>query len=93
MFKPSVYCGKCLRYLRKSDGPEVDYDDYEGAIEWVICNACLERLAGRGRLVGGQPAVCLQCREPFEATRTAQKFCSASCRARAWRARRAAAVS
>jgi hypothetical protein len=93
MFKPSVYCEKCWRYLRKSDSPEVEYDDYEGAIEWVTCDWCLERMAGRGRIAGAQPAVCQECRKPFEATRQAQKFCSASCRARFWRARRAAAVS
>jgi hypothetical protein len=88
-FKPSVYCEKCWRYLRESDGPEVEYgDDYEAAIEWITCDRCLEREANPGKIVGGQPAVCLQCREPFEATRQGQKFCSASCRARAWRARR-----
>jgi hypothetical protein len=92
MFQPSVYCEKCWRYLRKSDGPKVEYDDYEGAIEWVTCDWCLELMAGRGRIAGSQPAVCEQCREPFEATRQAQKFCSASCRARSWRARRAAAA-
>ena len=57
-----------------------------GVIMWITCDRCRERLAGREQgVAGAQPAVCLQCREPFEATRQQQKFCSASCRARSWR--------
>jgi hypothetical protein len=65
----------------------------DDVITWITCDRCLARLAGRGELVGSQPAVCLECRDPFQATRQAQKFCSASCRASSWRALQTAAVS
>jgi hypothetical protein len=80
MEQTAVYCAECWRYLR-------DVEWRGDVIEWITCDRCLEREAGRGKVAGSQPAVCLQCREPFEATRQAQKFCSASCRARAWRER------
>jgi hypothetical protein len=86
--KTALYCAECMAFLRYANEGE-DVSGYEGdhVLRWIpACNRCLARLAGRGRVAGNQPAVCLQCREPFEATRQAQKFCSASCRARAWRA-------
>jgi hypothetical protein len=87
MERTAVYCERCWRYLRDTE--------WRGdVIEWITaCDWCLERQAERGKIVGAQPAVCLQCREPFEATRQAQKFCSSACRARAWRERQRAAVS
>jgi hypothetical protein len=81
MEKTEFYCRECWRYLRSADEWRGD------VIEWIVCDRCLERLAGRGRIVGTQPAVCQRCREPFEATRQAHKFCSSACRARAWRER------
>jgi hypothetical protein len=87
MEKTAVYCGECWRYLRDTE--------WRGdVIEWITCDRCLERLSGRGMLVGGQPAVCLEqgCRRPFEATRQRQQYCSSACRARAWRARQRAAA-
>jgi hypothetical protein len=77
--KPALYCSECWRYVGQSDGGG---DYYETPIIWIVCNWCK---AGRPTL--RQPMTCLQCREPFDATRQAQKFCSSSCRARAWRER------
>jgi hypothetical protein len=91
MEKTALYCGECFRYLRYANEGE-DFSGYEGddVLRWIVCDRCLERQTNPGRLVGSQPAVCLECREPFEATRQGQKFCSSACRARAWRARQRA---
>jgi hypothetical protein len=61
------------------------------------CDRCEDRrlaaVLKRDRAVrGAQPAVCVECREPFMASRRAVKFCSSSCRARQWRGVRLAAV-
>jgi hypothetical protein len=51
---------------------EVDYDD-EGVIEWITCDRCLERMAGRGHLPGSpteSPAVAGLLRGADDGTRT-----------------------
>jgi hypothetical protein len=94
MEKTALYCGECLRYLRYANEGE-DFSGYEGdeVLRWIVCDRCLERQANPGRVVGAQPAVCLECREPFGATRQGQKFCSSACRARAWRQREKAQLT
>jgi hypothetical protein len=38
------------RHLR----PATEYSDGgDGVLEWIVCDWCLERLAGRGRIAGG----------------------------------------
>jgi hypothetical protein len=96
MERTAFYCGECWRFLHYSvegwSDPTVTWS--ENAITWITCDRCLARLEGRDPpLVGRQPAICQGCRQPFEATRQQQRFCSSSCRARSWRAQRTAAVS
>jgi protein-arginine kinase activator protein McsA len=94
--RTALYCGGCSGFKRYADEGE-DVSMYEGddVLRWIpACDWCLERQAAREqkKVVGLQPAVCLECREPFEATRHSQMFCSSSCRARAWRAKQGATV-
>jgi hypothetical protein len=63
--RTALYCGECWRFTGYANGGE-------DVITWITCDGCLARLAGRGKLAGAQPAVCLWCRSPFEATRHAQ---------------------
>jgi protein-arginine kinase activator protein McsA len=95
MERTAVYCARCHGFRRYAAEGE-DLSRYEGddVLRWIpACDWCLQREAGRARVTGVQPAVCLQCREPFEATRQGQRFCSASCRARAWRQSRRATLT
>ena len=72
----------------------------------ALCDDCSEKarvaegrraeLASRipegGYIVGPQVLVCMWCDAPFEAAHAGQKYCSASHRAKAWRAQQRAAA-
>jgi hypothetical protein len=79
--KTAVYCARCFGYRGETEGDDV--------IEWIpLCDWCRARLEGSTPQVG--TVACAECGEAFEPSRYGQRFCSAACRARAWRVRRAA---
>jgi hypothetical protein len=75
--------------LRVGDGPDARHLCVECRVRQVE----VERIREQARTRGPQPAICGYegCRRPFTASRLGVKFCSSSCRARAWREQRVVA--
>jgi hypothetical protein len=90
MPRAAVYCSRCFGYLRTSK-VELEWDDYEAEpIVWIeMCDCCKAgNPPGKSR---GLLSRCAWCGVEYAPTRQGQRVHSASCRARSWRSRRAAA--